>query len=132
MSVFRAAEVPFRSIKAHRPYPRLLFRVVRASSGPEVGHGRTPTDVLSDLLEERLVGPTAAQPDHDAAATHHDRRRHLDEQEPPGRRVPLAQRIVPASRVLVSLPGWLRQCRHGHVAGGWRRRVGNLPTQAYQ
>ena len=80
MSVFRAAEVPFRSIKAHRPYPRLLFRVVRASSGPEVGHGRTPTDVLSNPLEELLMGPTAAEPHHDAAATDHHRRGHLDQE----------------------------------------------------
>jgi hypothetical protein len=69
--VFRAAETPFRQVGAHRPLPPTAFRVVRALSGPEVSYGRTPADVLSNPLEELLMRPTAAQPHHDAAATHY-------------------------------------------------------------
>src|SRR4051812_19059497 len=95
MSVFRAVEVPFRPLGTHRPLtPHPTFRVVRALSGPEVSHGRTPTDVLSNLLEELLMGPPAAQPHHDAATPPPHRCRHLDQQQPPRRRLTLAQRVV--------------------------------------
>ena len=49
-----------------------------ALSGPDVSHGRTLTDVLTDMLEELPVGPTAAQPHHDPTATHDHRRCYLD------------------------------------------------------
>jgi hypothetical protein len=38
------------------PYPHWFSGSAVASSGPEVSHGRTPTDVLTNLLEEVLVG----------------------------------------------------------------------------
>ena len=69
------------------PYPPSLTELLIASSGPEMGHGRTTTDVLTDLLEETLVRPTAAQPDHDPPTTHHDGCCHLDHQQSPRRRV---------------------------------------------
>lgn len=61
------------------PYPHPVFRVVRASSGPEVSDGRTPSDVLSNPLEELLTGPTAAETHHDPATTDHHRCRHFDQ-----------------------------------------------------
>ena len=46
-----------------------------------MSRGRTTTDVLMYLLEELLMGPTAAQPQDDATATHHDRCGHLLEEQ---------------------------------------------------
>src|SRR5438105_2986387 len=97
------------------PYPHWFSALSIASSSPKVSHGRTPTDVLTDLLEERLVGPTAAQAHHDAAATHHHGRRHLDQEHAPCRRLTFAQRVVTTTCVLVSLPFRLQQRRHRQV-----------------
>lgn len=69
-----------RSCGRTAPFPHQLNVLFSASSGPEVGHGRTLTDVLIDLLEELPVRPTAAQPHHDPPATDDHRCRHLDEQ----------------------------------------------------
>ena len=96
-------------------------------------HGRTPTDVLTDLLEVVLVRPTAAQPDHDAAATHHHRRRHLDQQQPPGRRLAFAQRVAGgdarSDSASVRVAG---QGLHGCIVRRRGRRVGDLPPQPHQ
>src|ERR1700678_2106255 len=89
------------SMSTPPPYPRLFFQVVMRSSRPAIGHSWTSAYVLTDVFKIVPVRPTPAQPDHDATATHHHRRRHLDKQQTPRRRVPLAQRVLAATRVLV-------------------------------
>ena len=112
--------------------PMRLDELSITSSGPEVSHGRTSRDVLTDVFEEVPVGPTAAQPYHDPAATHDHRRRHLDEQQPPGRRLPFSQRVLATAGVLILLSRRACQRLHGYISFGSRRRTGDLPTQPHQ
>ena len=100
-----------------RPYSRTLsldrrapplppiefFALSIASSGPEMRDGRTPTDVLTNSLEELLVGPTAAQTNHDAPTTDHHRCSDLDEKQAPRRRLSFTQRVAATTSILILL-----------------------------
>src|SRR4051812_27030184 len=79
------------------------FSLARAS-----GH---PLDGLAHLAVVVQVRPRPRHPPPPPPARHHHLRRHLDQQLPPGRRLPFPQRVAPPAGV-VPLPPWR--------AGRWR------------
>ena len=118
--------------RAHHPLPLVAWSCCSALYPVQQAcAGRTPGDVLTDVFKQVPIGPTAAQAHHDPAATHDHRRRHLDEQEPPGRRLPLPQRVLDATCILIGFPSRSDQRLGRHVSRGSRRGIGDLPTQSH-